>query len=100
MPDKPFFVYFAPGATHAPHHVPKEWADKYEGQFADGWDAFASARSPGRRSSGSSRPMPSSRRATRDPCVGRHADELKPVLAREMEVYAGFLEHADHHVGG
>ena len=38
MPDKPFFVYFAPGATHAPHHVPKEWADKYKGQFAHGWD--------------------------------------------------------------
>ena len=38
MPDKPFFVYFAPGATHAPHHVPKEWADKYAGQFDDGWD--------------------------------------------------------------
>ena len=37
-PDKPFFVYFAPGATHAPHHVPKEWADKYAGQFDDGWD--------------------------------------------------------------
>jgi arylsulfatase len=39
MPDKPFFVYFAPGATHAPHHVPKEWSDKYKGQFDDGWDA-------------------------------------------------------------
>jgi arylsulfatase len=39
MPDKPFFVYFAPGATHAPHHVPKQWADKYAGQFDDGWDA-------------------------------------------------------------
>ena len=38
MPDKPFFVYFAPGATHAPHHVPKEWADKYAGKFDDGWD--------------------------------------------------------------
>ena len=38
MPDKPFFVYFAPGATHAPHHVPKEWADKYKGKFAHGWD--------------------------------------------------------------
>jgi arylsulfatase len=37
-PDKPFFVYFAPGATHAPHHVPKEWADKYKGKFDDGWD--------------------------------------------------------------
>ena len=40
MPDKPFFMYFAPGATHAPHHVPKEWADKYKGQFDDGWDAL------------------------------------------------------------
>ena len=39
MPDKPFFVYFAPGATHAPHHVPKEWIERYQGQFADGWDA-------------------------------------------------------------
>ena len=39
MPDRPFFVYLAPGATHAPHHVPKEWADKYKGRFADGWDA-------------------------------------------------------------
>ncbi len=38
MPDKPFFMYFAPGATHAPHHVPKEWADKYKGQFGHGWD--------------------------------------------------------------
>ena len=40
MPDKPFFVYFAPGATHAPHHVPKEWSDKYKGKFDDGWDAL------------------------------------------------------------
>ena len=38
MPDKPFFVYFAPGATHAPHHVPKEWSDKYKGKFDSGWD--------------------------------------------------------------
>ena len=40
MPDKPFFVYFAPGATHAPHHVPTEWSDKYKGRFDDGWDAL------------------------------------------------------------
>ena len=39
-PDKPFFVYFAPGATHAPHHVPKEWADKYRGKFDQGWDTL------------------------------------------------------------
>src|SRR4029078_9007145 len=40
MPDKPVFMYFAPGATHAPHHVPPEWADKYEGRFDEGWDAL------------------------------------------------------------
>jgi len=39
-PDKPFFIYFAPGATHAPHHVPKEWIDKYKGKFDQGWDAL------------------------------------------------------------
>ena len=40
MPDKPFFIYFAPGATHAPHHVPTEWSDKYKGKFDEGWDAL------------------------------------------------------------
>ena len=39
-PDKPFFMYFAPGATHAPHHVPKEWIDKYKGKFDQGWDTL------------------------------------------------------------
>ena len=39
-PEKPFFMYYATGAAHAPHHVPKEWADRYEGQFDDGWDAY------------------------------------------------------------
>jgi arylsulfatase A-like enzyme len=100
MPDKPFFVYFAPGATHAPHHVPKEWADKYKGQFADGWDAqrektFAKQKELG--------VIPADAELT-----PRHAEipawedmpaELKPVLEREMEVYAGFMEHTDHHVG-
>ena len=52
MPDKPFFMYFAPGATHAPHHVPKEWADKYKGQFDAGLGRAARARpSRARRSS-------------------------------------------------
>lgn len=100
MPEKPFFVYFAPGATHAPHHVPKEWADKYKGKFADGWDVqrertFAKQKELG--------VIPADAELT-----PRHAeipawddmpDELKPVLERQMEVYAGFLEHTDHHVG-
>jgi arylsulfatase len=57
MPEKPFFVYFSPGAAHAPHHVAKEWADKYKGRFAQGW---AAARRPrGRRSWASSDRTPS-----------------------------------------
>ena len=100
MPDKPFFVYFAPGATHAPHHVPKEWADKYAGQFDDGWDAQRERTFARQKELGV---IPADAELT-----ARHAeipawddmpDELKPVLAREMEVYAGFLEHTDHHVG-
>ena len=100
MPDKPFFVYFAPGATHAPHHVPKEWADKYAGQFDDGWDAQRERTFARQKELGV---IPADAELT-----ARHAeipawddmpDELKPVLARQMEVYAGFLEHTDHHVG-
>jgi arylsulfatase len=100
MPDRPFFMYFAPGATHAPHHVPKEWADKYAGQFSDGWDAQRERTFARQKEMGV---IPADAELTT-----RHAeipawddmpDELKPVLAREMEVYAGFLEHTDHHVG-
>jgi arylsulfatase len=100
MPDKPFFLYFAPGATHAPHHVPKEWADRYAGQFDDGWDVQRERTFARQQELGV---IPSDAELT-----PRHAeitawddmpDELKPVLAREMEVYAGFLEHTDHHIG-
>ena len=100
MPDKPFFVYFAPGATHAPHHVPKEWADRYAGQFDDGWDVQRERTFARQKELGV---IPADAELT-----ARHAeipawddmpDELKPVLARQMEVYAGFLEHIDHHVG-
>ena len=74
MPDKPFFVYFAPGATHAPHHVPTEWSDRYKGQFDDGWDALREETSPARRSSGSSPPDCELTAAPRgDPRLGRHA---------------------------
>ena len=74
MPDKPFFAYFAPGATHAPHHVPKEWADKYKGQFDDGWDAL---RERDLRAPEGARRDPAGREADaaprRDPGLGRHA---------------------------
>ena len=100
MPDKPFFIYFAPGATHAPHHVPKEWADKYKGQFDDGWDAqrertFARQKELGVIPADADLPT----RHAEIPAWDDMPEELKPVLARQMEVYAGFLEHTDHHVG-
>jgi arylsulfatase A-like enzyme len=100
MPDRPFFVYFAPGATHAPHHVPKEWADKYAGQFDDGWDVQRERTFARQKELGV---IPADAELTPRhaelPGWDDMADELKPVLAREMEVYAGFLEHVDHHVG-
>jgi arylsulfatase len=100
MPDKPFFVYFAPGATHAPHHVPKEWADKYAGRFSDGWDAQREKTFARQKELGI---VPADAELTprhaEIPAWDEMPDALKPVLEREMEVYAGFLEHVDHHVG-
>jgi arylsulfatase A-like enzyme len=100
MPDRPFFVYFAPGATHAPHHVPKEWADKYAGQFDDGWDVQRE-RIHARQVELGVIP-PDAELTTRHDAISgwdEMPEDMKPVLARQMEVYAGFLEHTDHHVG-
>jgi arylsulfatase len=98
--DKPFFMYFAPGATHAPHHVPKEWADKYKGKFDQGWDklreeTFARQKKLGVIPEGAEL----TKRHDEIPAWDRMPDDLKPVLARQMEVYAGFLDHTDHQVG-
>ncbi len=99
-PDKPFFVYFAPGATHAPHHVPLEWADKYSGAFADGWDAQREAIFARQQELGV---VPEHAELTTRPNAIPAWDDmdadLKPVLERQMEIYAGFLEHTDFHVG-
>jgi arylsulfatase A-like enzyme len=99
-PDKPFFMYFAPGATHAPHHVPKEWADKYKGQFDDGWDAQRERTFARQKELGL---IPAEAELTERhheiPSWEDMDDELRPVLRRQMENYAGFLEHTDHHVG-
>src|SRR3954471_12775558 len=99
-PDKPFFVYFAPGATHAPHHVPLEWADKYKGAFDDGWDVQRE-RTFARQQELGVIPADAELTARHDEITAWDdmPDALKPVLAREMEVYAGFLEHTDHQVG-
>ena len=101
MPDKPFFMYYAPGATHAPHHVPKEWSDKYKGAVRPTAGTRCARRSsPARRSSASCPPDAElTARHEEIPAWDDMPDELKPVLARQMEVYAGFLEHTDHHVG-
>jgi arylsulfatase A-like enzyme len=99
-PDRPFFMYFAPGATHSPHHVPKEWIAKYKGKFDTGWDAFREetlARQiklgvvpPGTKLA----PKPA---AIKD-WATLSADEKK-LFSRQMEVFAGFAEYADTEIG-
>jgi arylsulfatase A-like enzyme len=100
MPDKPFFMYFAPGATHAPHHCPEEWSAKYKGRFDAGWDALREETLARQKEFGV---VPQdavlTERPEEIPAWDEMPEELKPVLARQMEIYAGFLEHADHHVG-
>jgi arylsulfatase len=99
-PDRPFFVYFAPGATHAPHHVPKAWADKYQGKFDQGWDAVREETFARQKELGV---IPAdcelTPRPSEIPAWDEMPEALKPVLRRQMEVYAGFLEYTDHHVG-
>jgi arylsulfatase A-like enzyme len=100
MPDKPFFVYFSPGATHAPHHVPIEWSDKYKGRFDKGWDALREETFARQQELGVIPPEAElTERPEEIPAWDDMADDLKPVLARQMEVYAGFMEHVDHHIG-
>jgi arylsulfatase A-like enzyme len=100
MADKPFFIYFAPGATHAPHHVPKEWADRYKGRFDQGWDRLREETFARQKELGV---IPENAELTRRheeiPAWDDMPEALKPILARQMEVYAGFLEYTDHHVG-
>ena len=98
--DKPFFMYFAPGAAHAPHQVPAEWPEKYAGEFDDGWDALRERTFARQKDLGV---VPADAiltpRPDEIPSWDGMPDELKPVLARQMEVFAGFLEHTDYHVG-
>jgi len=99
-PNKPFFMYFAPGAAHAPHHVPKEWADAYKGQFDGGWDAYREMTFKRQKELGL---IPQDTELSRhDPDVQDWntlpADEKK-LYARMMEMFAGFMTHTDHHYG-
>jgi len=99
-PDKPFFLYFAPGAHHAPHHVPKEWADKYKGKFDDGWDAYRAKVFKRQKELGI---LPKNAELSRhDPDVAdwnKLPEGERKLYARMMEVFAGFIEHTDHHIG-
>ncbi|BCJ75817.1 arylsulfatase [Catellatospora sp. IY07-71] len=100
MGAKPFFVYWAPGATHAPHHVPVEWSDRYRGRFEDGWDRLRERTFARQQEIGVVPPDAQlTVRPAEIPAWEDMPDDLKPVLARQMEVYAGFLEHTDHHAG-
>jgi arylsulfatase A-like enzyme len=100
MPDKPFFVYYAPGATHAPHQVPEEWADRHKGRFAEGWDVLREQIFARQKELGVI-PADAELTARPDeiPAYDDMPSELRPVLERQMEVYAGFMEHTDHHIG-
>ncbi len=99
-PDKPLFMYWASGAIHGPHHIMKKWADRYKGKFDDGWDNYRERVFRRAREAGW---IPANPRLTPRPeslasCESIPEDE-KPFQRRLMEVAAGFVEHADHHVG-
>jgi len=99
-PDRPFFVYFAPGATHAPHHVPADWIARCKGRFDQGWDKLREETFARQKALGV---IPAdcelTARPAEIPAWDTTEERLRPVLVREMETYAAFLEFADHHVG-
>jgi arylsulfatase A-like enzyme len=100
MPDKPFFMYYAPGATHAPHHVPAEWSARYKGKFDQGWDKLREQTFARQKEQGViPREAELTKRPKEIPSWDDMPAKLKPVLARQMEIYAGFLEQTDHELG-
>jgi len=99
-PDKPFFMYFATGAVHAPHHVPKEWIDKYKGKFDAGWDAVREqsiARQKERGIIPANTQLPPKPEDIKD--WDTLSDDEKRVFQRQAEVFAGFLEQTDYEIG-
>jgi arylsulfatase len=99
-PDKPFFMYFATGATHAPHHVPEEWIEKFHGRFDDGWDAVRMASYERQKQQGI---IPADTKLPPRPGdISAWADlpeDHKTLFRRQAETFAGFVAHTDHHVG-
>jgi arylsulfatase A-like enzyme len=99
-PDRPFFIYFATGATHAPHHVPREWADKYKGKFDAGWDALRMATYERQKKLGVIPPDAKlTPRADAFPAWDSIPFLQKNLYKRQMEVFAGYQENADHNIG-
>jgi arylsulfatase len=100
QPDKPFFVYYAPGATHAPHHVPKEWIEKHKGQFDQGWDNMREEILARQIEKGIS---PGGTQLTEKPSAIPNWDDLsedeKTLFKHQAEVFAAFIDYTDHHVG-
>ena len=98
-PDKPFFLYYAPGATHAPHQVATEWSDKYKGKFDDGWDAFREKVIANQKKLGiipANATLPARNENVKP--WGALSDVEKKVYARFMEVYAGYLTYTDYEI--
>ena len=99
-PDKPFFMYWAPGAAHGPHHIMKEWADKYKGKFDDGWDAYRERAFKRAKEKGW---IPQDVQLTPRPETmaswASIPEDEKPFQRRLMEVFAGYAEHADYNAG-
>jgi arylsulfatase len=99
-PDKPFYMYFATGATHAPHHAPKEWIARYKGQFAGGWDKLREETFARQRKLGV---IPADTKLTQRPKEIPAWDDMnsdqRRLFERQMETFAGFGEHTDHEVG-
>ena len=99
-PDKPFFIYFAPGATHAPHQVPKDWIAKYKGKFDSGWDRLREETLARQKKLGI---VPPDTKLAPKPQAIKDWNVLTPdekkLFARQMEVYAGFGEMADYEIG-
>ena len=99
-PQRPFFVYFATGATHAPHQVPKAWIEKFKGQFDDGWDAYREKTLKRQIELGVvPEGTPLTKRPDSLPAWDSLPEDEQKVYARMMEVFAGFTAHTDHEVG-
>jgi arylsulfatase len=99
-PEKPFFLYLATGAAHAPHHVPAAWAERYRGAFDDGWEAYRERTFARQRALGVV--PPETRLTERPPWVPAWSAlgaKERRLFARMMEVFAGFVSHTDHHLG-